>query len=111
MPLATATIPLSGSVSGNIDLRDLRRGIVAISVPVITSGDLFIQGGFDTTSANFTRLLQPPMDGPTSGYLRFAVGAGSCAIPWPANLRVPEFIRLETSVPQAVARAFSVLFN
>ena len=111
MPTITATVPLSGSVSGDVDLRDLRRGIVAFAVPVITSGDLLIQGGFDTTSANFTRLLTPPFDGPTSGALRFAVGPGSCMVPWPANLRVPEYLRLETAVPQAQAVNFSVLFN
>ena len=108
MPSVTATIPLSGSVSGDIDLRRAIKGVIAISVPVVNSGDLLVQGGFDSTSASFTRLLQTP---PNSGHLRFATGLGSTMIAWPNTLPVPSYLRLETAVPQAAARSFTILFR
>jgi len=102
----TVTVPLSGTVS---DDGDLRGGyITAIAVPTLTSGDLLIHGGFDTTSASFTRLLQAP---PNSGDLRFTTGVGSRMVLWPDSLRSPSFIRLETGVAQAAARSFIVRFS
>lgn len=111
MPLTLATIPLSGSVSGDIDLRTLRKGIIAIAVPTITSGDLLIQGNFDSTSAGFVRLQRSPFDTPTSGDLRFASGPGSLMIVWPSIVPVPSFLRLESGVSQAAARIFTILFR
>ena len=104
----TATIPLSGSVSDDVDLRG--GNIIAIAVPTITSGDLLIQGGFDTTSASFVRLLQPGTT-PLSGDLRFATGLGSRMVIWPDSFPSPSYVRLETAVPQAAARAFTVRFS
>ena len=120
MPQVTVTIPLSESVSGDIDLREMKRGVIGIGVPVITSGDLYVQGGVDTTSANFKRFLLPPTDErtqvgppavPSSGYLTFETHAGSCWIAWPADLQAPEYLRLETGVPQEAPVVFTVLFN
>ena len=105
----TATIPLSGTVSDNIDLRGGR--IVAISVPVITSGDLFLQGAFDSTSASFVRIQASVFDSPTSGDLRLATGPGSLMCLWPSTFPSPSYMRLESAVPQAAARAFSVRFG
>ena len=106
----TLTIPLSGSVSGDGDLGGGK--IQAISVPTITSGDLFVQGGFDTTSASFLRLLDPGLSNQTSGGdLRFATGLGSRMIVWPQDFSTPSYVRLETAVAQAAARSFIVRFS
>ena len=98
----TATIPLSGTVSDDIDLRSSRR-LVAIAVPVITSGDLLIRGSFDGSSGSFVRVSQGD-----SGDLRFPTGPGSNMILWPDTISAPSYIRLETSVAQAAAREFTV---
>ncbi len=106
----TLTIPLSGSISDDGDLRGGK--IQAISVPTITSGDLLVQGGFDTTSASFLRLINPGLSNQTSGGdLRFATGPGSRMVVWPDSFQNPSFVRLETSVPQAAARAFTVRYS
>jgi len=106
----TLTVPLSGTVSDDGDLRGGK--LVAISIPVITSGDLFVQGGFDATSASFVRLINPGLSNQTSGGdLRFATGLGSRMVVWSDTFQTPSYIRLETSVPQAVARAFTVRFS
>lgn len=102
----TLTIPLSGSISDDGDLRGGK--IVAISVPTINSGDLLVQGGLDTTSASFFRLLASP---PNSGDLRFATGLGSRMVVWPYSIQNPSYIRLETGAPQAAARSFTVRFS
>lgn len=107
MPTVTATIPLSGSISGDVDLRKGR--LAAILVPVITSGDLLVQGGLDSTSATFVRVQYPEIT--SSGDLRFPTGPGSRMVLWPDYLPSPSFIRLETSVPQAASRDFSVRFT
>ena len=106
----TLTIPLSGTVSDDGDLRGGR--ITAISVPTITSGDLLIKGGFDTTSASFLRLINPGLSNQASGGdLRFATGLGSRMVLWPDSMQNPSYVRLETSVPQAAARSFTVRFS
>lgn len=109
MPQVTATVPLSGSISGDIDLRKGR--IQAIFVPTIESADLFIKGGFDTTSASFVRLMQPLLDAPVSGDLVFHTALGSRMIVWPDNLPSPSYARLELGVPQSVARDFVIRFR
>jgi hypothetical protein len=109
MPQVTATIPLSGSVSDDIDLRKGR--LEAIFVPVLTSGDLLVRGALDQTSANFVRLQHPVLAQPLSGDLRFATGPGSRMILWPDNLPTPSYLRLETSVAQAAAREFTVRYS
>lgn len=104
-----ATFPLSGTITGDLDLRGGR--LQAIYVPVITSGDLFIRGSFNTTSANFGRIQSPVFGAPTSGDLRIATGAGSCMVLWPDNLPSPSYIRLETSVAQAAVASLAVRFG
>lgn len=105
----TVTIPLSGSISGDVDLRGGR--LKAISVPVLTSGDLLVQGAFDTTSAGFVRIQTPMFGAVNSGDLRLATGPGSMMLLWPDHIPSPSYVRLETSVAQAVARTFSVRFS
>ena len=104
--LIYASIPQSGSISGDIDLAFGSR-IWAIAVPSITSGDLLVQGNFDTTSANFLRLLDTR--GQSSGDLRFATGPGSRMVPWPQDITSPQKARLETGVPQSNVCTFTLL--
>lgn len=105
----SVSVASGSSVSGNIDLRGGR--LAAIDVPTITSGDTFLQGSFDTTSASFKRILNAPLNGPTSGDLRLATGAGSCMALLPNTLPFPAYVRLETAVAQAAPRTFSVRFG
>ena len=90
--LEFATIASGFNVSGDVDLR--QRRLDAIFVPTMGgSGDLAVQGGVDTTSANFYRLLDTRAI--TSADLRFAVGVGSRMIPWPPGLPQPAYARFE----------------
>jgi hypothetical protein len=94
------SIPSGSTVSSDLDLSFGTR-LWAIAVPAISSGDLLIQGNFDTTSANFLRLLDSRAPG--SGDMRFATGPGSRMIMWPPDLPTPQKMRLETSVVQALS--------
>lgn len=87
------TVIASGqTVSGDVDLRQFK--LNAISVPVVSSGDLAVQGNVDTTSAAFTRLLDVRGQ-QGSGDLRFPIAAGSRMVIWPVGY-TPAYIRLET---------------
>lgn len=97
------TIPLSGFVSETISVKG--DGLHGLWVPVITSATLYVQGSFDTTSANFVRLQKP--DG--SGDWTLAAGTGSKAVTlqdfgftWP-------YLRIESSNAQAAVRSFAVV--
>lgn len=107
--LISPIIASGDSISGDIDLRGGR--LQAFFVPVMTSGDLFVRGGFDTTSENFSRIQRPSLDVPTSGDLRIATGAGSCMVLWPHNLPSPSYARFESAVAQAAPRTFTVRFG
>ena len=105
----TVAVASGSSVS---DTMDARGGHVhMIAVPALTSGDLFVQGSFESASGSFTRILLPVFAFPTSGDLKFATGPGSRMIMWPQDLPTPSFIRLETSVAQAAPRSFTVRFG
>lgn len=106
MPLLFTTIALSGSVTGDVDLTKYGK-LLAIGLPVIDSGDLFIRGGFDTTSADFRRLLETRSPG--SGDLRFATLAGSRMIAMPATMVWPSYVRLEVASPQTAVRTLTLL--
>jgi hypothetical protein len=96
--LIYSAIASGSSVSSDVDLAFGTR-LWAIAVPSITSADLLVQGGFDTTSANFLRILDTRGQG--SGDLRFATGPGSRMILWPQDVPCPTKLRLETGVAQA----------
>jgi hypothetical protein len=100
------TIPSGEAVSGAIDLNQFA-GLKAIQVPVITSGDLLVQGAFDTVSASFTRLLNPTLPG--SGPLRWCTLAGSLMLPFPTDFSLPPYVRLETANAQTDVRTFTLL--
>lgn len=106
MPQLFAIVASGYKISGDIDLR--KHILEAISVPVITSGDLAVQAGFDTTSALFTRVLEPH-GAVASGDLRFATGLGSRMITYPRDAFTPPYMRLEALTTQTDARTFSLL--
>ena len=96
-------------ISGNVDLT--QRALIGITVPVVTSGDLVIQGNVDTTSANFVRLLDIRASGGAD--LRFPIGVGSRMVMLENTFSTPPYIRLETVMAtgslQADARTFTLL--
>ena|SRR5258708_23832435 len=98
--LLFTAIASGSTVSSDVDLAFGTR-IWAIAVPTITSADLLVQGGFDTTSANFARMLDTRGQG--SGDLRFATGPGSRMILWPQDVPCLPKMRLETGVAQAIS--------
>lgn len=105
MGLLYTTIVSGAAVSGNVDLTQEHR-LVAIAVPGITSADLLIHGSFNTTSADFQRLLETRSPG--SGDLRFATGPGSRMVLAPLIYN-PNYVRLETAVAQIDTRTFTLL--
>lgn len=95
------TIPLSGTLSGLFAVRaDAPWGIWC---PVVTSGQLFLQGSYDPTSANHVRVLRT--DGSTTWAAN--IGPGSVAVVAEPRAGFSHF-RLETSVAQAAARDFQI---
>lgn len=96
-------------ISGNVDLT--QRALLGISVPTVTSGDLVLQGGVDTTSANFLRLLD--VRAAAGGDLRFPTGVGSRMVMLPENFSTPPYVRLEmvmaTGSLQSDTRTFTLI--
>lgn len=106
--LQNVSIPLSGQISGNIDLSQTR--LSAIFVPVINSCDTYLQGSFDTTSANFARVQMADLgQANISGDLHWATAAGSRMALWAYEWPPIAYVRFETGVPQTAARSFQVL--
>lgn len=102
----------SGDIaSAALDVRQVR-GIRAIHVPAVTSGDLLLLGALDAASASFARLLDTRV---ASGDLRFVTGAGSRFIPFPESLAetLPPYLRLEIATApgslQADVRTLTIL--
>lgn len=110
MPALAVTVALSGSISGDVDVR---QGMpYAIWCPTITSGDLLLQGNYDTTSANFVRMQANAFYGAAvSGDLRLAAGPGSCMLILSKDVQFPPYLRIETAVKQAAARSFQLLYR
>lgn len=106
MPTLFAIVASGFAVSGDIDLR--KHILEAIAVPTITSADLLVQAGFDTTSALFTRVLEPH-GAVASGDLRMATGLGSRTVSYPRDAFTPPYMRLETAVTQTDNRTLSLL--
>ena len=102
-----AVISSGSLVSPNVDLT--QRALLGISVPTISSGDLTIQGGVDTTSASFLRLLEARSPG--SGDLRFATGVGSRMVMLPETFSTPPYIRLETVMATGSAQTDNRTFT
>lgn len=109
MPILYAVVASGAVVSDDVDLR--KHVLEAISVPVINSADLGVKAGFDTTSALFTRILEPRFG--NSGDLRFLTYAGSRTVGYPKDAFNPPYLRLETIMAtgsaQTDARTFTLL--
>lgn len=98
------------TVSPDVDLRG--GSLRAITVPVVVSGDLFIRGSFDTTSANFRRIQNIVYGNPGTGDMRLAVGPGSNMVLLPVDVEFPPYIRLEMGAPASGGpQSFSVRFK
>ena len=97
----------SGAVISDVQNLSQHGKIHGIDVPVITSGDLLLQGSFATTSAGFHRLLETR--NPGSGDMKFATGAGSVFITLPLDRAMPNYVRLELSVAQAAPRTLTMI--
>lgn len=113
MPVVNASIPISGFVSGDIDLRQGQ--LCAIFVPTMNGATalLTVMGGFDTTSANFLRCVREnnPVTTAALGDLRWLTGTGSRMALWPSPYPTPPYVRLETDVAQTGARSFQILYK
>lgn len=96
-----AVISSGQAVSADLDLRLGQLGLV--QVPTITSADLYVQGNFDTTSANFMRLQD------AYGDIKFPTGAGSRMVLWPMADLTASYVRFETSVAQTAPRTLVAL--
>jgi hypothetical protein len=97
-----ATIPLSGMVSETVDMSG--GDLFSIWAPIVTSCAMFVQGSWDTTSANFVRLTNPA----GSGDWTFAVGPGSRMISAQDVAFQSPYLRLETSVAQTAVASFAI---
>lgn len=107
MPRALFTVIASGfAVSGTVDLTK-SKGIAAIDMPTVNSGGLFVRGSFDQTSANFKRLLDTRVPG--SGDLQFFTFTGCSVVPFPQQVGLPPYLRLELAGAQTDNRTFTVL--
>lgn len=103
------TIPLSGTLSPGINLRNFE--LVGIQVPVLTSCNLFLHGGVaadrggtEPGSANYTRLF----DAAGAASYTIAAGPGSLSLAPSVIIGGFHWTRLETSVVQAAARDFTI---
>jgi len=97
------TIAQSASVSGNVSL--VGASAIALFAPTVTSCQVFLQGNFDTTSANFFRVFDK--DGAAQWSWDLGVGSSCIAVHdtvWPIAQ-----VRVETSVAQANVRSIAVL--
>ncbi|HEV8642071.1 MAG TPA: hypothetical protein VGV13_13305 [Methylomirabilota bacterium] len=103
--IASPTIPLSGTLSGIVDVSNAKT--LGIWVPVITSGQLYLRGSFDQTSANFVPILTSAGMSAVSSRWYAEVGPGSLGVSFGQELPFP-FIMLETSVNQAAVRSLAV---
>lgn len=108
-PLLYTTIASGATISGDIDLRKHR--LEAVAIPPVDAADLGMQAGFDTTSALFTRILEPRFG--NSGDLRFPISTGSRTVGIPPTVFNPPYLRLETIMAtgsaQTNTRTFTLL--
>lgn len=90
--------------------------LTGIWAPVVDSCDLFLQGSFDQTSANFVRAVDTNFGAGGSGYsdpFKWAVGPGSEAIIMHSAYRSLPYARVEMGVSQTDTRtlAFIIAFD
>ena len=100
MPFLYTTISSGQKVSADVDLRKYPR-LLSIDFPVMTSGDLYLQGNQDTTSAGFHRLAD------NVGAIANKIGAGSLSVMWPAGYQHPSYLRAESLTTQTDVRTLT----
>ncbi len=99
----TVTINLSGTVSDQFTV--LARTSAMIWCPTITSGQVFLRGSFDETSANFLPIYKT--DGTSRYTLEFGPGSAMVTLD-PDIVAACAFFKIEASVSQAASRFFIV---
>src|SRR2546427_10080411 len=98
MPTITTTVTINQSafVSATVNVANAITPM-GLWVPTVTSGQMFLQGAADTTSASFVRL----QNSTGAGDWTFGVGPGSKAVTL-QDVAIPfSVLRLESSVAQA----------
>ena len=99
MPPLLHTLISSGSkVSGDVDIRRYPK-LQYVMLPTMTSGDTYLQGNSDTTSAGFRRLAD------NVGQIANATGLGSTVVLFPGGYQTPPYLRLESLVTQTDNRS------
>lgn len=96
------TIPLSGTVSGTFAIPNADRS--SLYSPVVTSCQMFLQGSWDTTSANFARVQNVA----GSGDWTYGVGGGSKQISFGTAGAFP-YVRIETDIAQSAVRSLTIM--
>lgn len=100
---------LSGStVTSPIGIGNAEK--IGIWAPTVTSCQLFVQGAFNQTSANFVRLMEANLTSPRSHFV-FPVGPGSLGVMLESVVAAFPFIKLESSLAQTDTRTFGILFK
>ena len=88
----------------------------SIWAPVVDSCQIFVRASFDSTSANFVRVIDTNIidTGSNKGYdnpLRWDIAAGSEALILEQSIEGLPFIKIETSVAQTDVRTFVLLYD
>ena|SRR2546425_5393845 len=106
--VATVSIPLSGKVSDVIKTPNYT--LAGLWVPVVTStSNLFVQVSPDTTSANFVRAHNPPVN--SGDYTISVAGQGSFAVTLvDLSLAFP-YMRIESQTFATASAALVVTFK
>jgi hypothetical protein len=102
--LIHTTIPSGSALSGIINVSGARE--VGLWVPVMTSAtNLFVQGAFDTASANLFRI----QNAGGSGDLTLVAGEGRRAFTLTAAAMPFLFLRFESNISQTAVRSLAVV--
>jgi hypothetical protein len=97
---AHLNISSGDTLSNYVGINNVKTAL-GIWLPAITSCQVYLQGAYDTTSANFYRLQNAAA---TSTFVLNA-GAGSKVFPVPITQMSVPYIRLEVSAAQADTRS------
>lgn len=105
----SGVVPLSGTISGIVNIANARQ--IALSIPVVTSGQLFLHGGAtfsagnDPLSADMLRVW----DTTSQGSFFADIAAGSLVMDITPFVQGFSHIRIELENDQAAARNIVVL--
>ena len=96
------TIASGATHSGDVTLKTAL--FATAFFPVVTSADWYIKASFNTTSANFTRLL----DVTGGGYFKPLIDAGSRCVPLHDLVGAAPYFRFECSTAQTDTRTITI---